>query len=146
VFDFAEGKAAWVANGLPREGETNSVLYAGEAVDSDPPVCALTSTAAEIGDAIEAKGYPFCVVLGRSRTVLGRVSQDALADSDPAATAESLMEAGPSTVRFNKPADELAARLAREELETILVTTPGGCLVGVFRREEAVARLRQPGP
>ena len=143
MFDFVEGKAGWLANGLPREGETQSVLYAGEAVDGDPPVCALNSTATEIRNAIDSKAYPFCVVLGPARTVLGRVGVEALAAADPAATAESLMEPGPSTVRFNTPADELVQRLARDELETTLVTTPAGCLVGVFRRDEVAARLRR---
>jgi hypothetical protein len=51
------------------------------------------------------------------------------------------MEPGPSTVRPNTPARELVDRLAGSELNTAIVTTPGGCLVGVFHRGQAQGRL-----
>jgi hypothetical protein len=47
-------------------------------------------------------------LVNEHRIVLGRVRRSAIDDTDPTATAESVMEPGPSTVRFNTPARELA--------------------------------------
>ena len=46
------------------------------------------------------------------------------------------MEPGPSTVRCDTPAGELAERLAQRDLHTAVVSTPEGELVGVVLRSE----------
>ena len=145
VFDYVDGKADWLANGLPREGENASVLYAGDIVDADPPTCSLETPVAEVLAMLGASRYGFALVVSAGRIVLGRVRRSALeAAGDAGATAEQVMEPGPSTVRFNTPADELVDRLAGRNLKTAVVTTPGGCLVGVFHRDDAQARLGRP--
>ena len=141
VYDFVEGKAGWLAYGLPREGDTATVLYAGEVVDADPPTCALNTPVAEIHGTLTETGYGFALVTTADRIVLGRVRSSALVSADASSTAEDVMDAGPSTVRFNTRADELVRRLAKRDLKTAVVTTPNGCLVGVFHRAEAEARL-----
>jgi predicted transcriptional regulator len=141
VFDYVEGKAGWLAYGLPSEGNNATVLYAGELVDAEPPTCALDTPVPEIRHALAATGYGFALVISAGRIVLGRVRRSALASADDSSTAEKVMEAGPSTVRFNTPAHELVQRLAKRDLKTAVVTTPDGCLVGVFQRGEAEARL-----
>jgi hypothetical protein len=45
------------------------------------------------------------------------------------------MEPGPSTVRPNTRAQELAERLGKQGLKTAIVATPRGCLIGVFHRD-----------
>jgi hypothetical protein len=55
------------------------------------------------------------------------------------------MEPGPSTVRPDMHADELVQRLAERDLETAVVTTPNGCLVGVFHRARATERRADEG-
>jgi hypothetical protein len=137
VFDYVEGKAGWLAYRLPREGITAAVPYAGELVDADPPTCALDTPVADIRHALVATGYGFALVVGAGRVVLGRVRRSALASADASSTAEEVMEPGPSTVRFNPPADELARRLAKRDLRTAVVPSPNGCLVGVFHRADA---------
>ena len=141
VFDYVEGKAGWLAHGLPRDGNTAAVPCAGELVDADPPTCALDTQVADIRHALAATGYGFALAIGAGRIVLGRVRRSALASADASTTAEDVMESGPSTVRFNTPADELAQRLAERGLWTAVVTTPNGCLVGVFHRADAESRL-----
>ena len=141
VFDYVEGKAGWLANGLPRDGDNASVLYAGELVDVDPPTCALDTPVGQIRQALAATGYGFALVISAGRIVLGRVRRSALASADDTSTAEEIMEAGPSTVRFDMPAHELVKRLAKRDLKTAVVTTPHGCLVGVFHRARAETRL-----
>ena len=144
VFDYVGGKADWLANGLPREGTTASVAYAGELVDTDPPTCALTDTVAHVRAALASTRYGFCLVLNERRILLGRVRRSSLDGAGSTATIEGVMEPGPSTVRFNTPARELVERLAARDLRTAIVTTPGGCLVGVFHRAEAERRLGEP--
>ena len=141
LYDYVAGKAEWLAHGLPREGQTRDVSYAGEAVDPDPPTCMLDATVADVRAALAGSPYGFCLVLGARRVLLGRIRRSALDAFPPDAAAEDVMEAGPSTVRFNTPARALARRLAERDLKTAIVTTPTGCLVGVFRRAEIERRL-----
>jgi CBS-domain-containing membrane protein len=51
------------------------------------------------------------------------------------------MEPEPSTVRPNTPARELIERLAKAELETAIITTPGGHLIGIFHATDAERQL-----
>jgi hypothetical protein len=143
VYDYVEGKADWLANGLPREGDNADVPYAGDLVDGNPPRCALDTPAADIRQTLAASRYGFALVLSAGRIVLGRVRQSAFASADASSTAEELMEPGPSTVRFNTHADELIQRLAKRELKTAVVTAPNGCLIGVFHRATAETALAE---
>jgi hypothetical protein len=131
----------WFASGLPREGQTAGVLYAGELIDADPPTCALSDRLATVRAILDRLDYGFCLVVNDRRVVLGRVRRSGLRDADDAASAESVMESAPRTVRANVPAKELLERLVKQELDTAIVTTPGGCLIGVFHRAEAEQRL-----
>jgi predicted transcriptional regulator len=142
VHDYVGGKADWLAHGLPREGRTASVPYAGELVDTDPPTCMLSDTLGEVRARLDASRYGFCLAVNERRIVLGRVRRSAIDDADPTRTAEDVMEPGPSTVRFNTPTHDLVECLAKSGLKTAIVTTPGGCLVGVFHRADAEERLQ----
>ena len=57
-------------------------------------------------------------------------------EGGPDATANDVMEAGPSTIRADTPLDPLRDRLERRELTTAIVTTPEGVLLGVVRRAD----------
>jgi CBS domain-containing protein len=135
VAEYFAGKVDWLANGLPREGETASTPYAGEELDPDPPTCPLETQLGEISEMLSRSGYGYCLVVNEERIVLGRVRRSAIAAAAPTDTAESAMEPGPSTTRPNTPARELAERLAEKGLRTAVVTTPGGRLLGVFHRD-----------
>jgi CBS domain-containing protein len=142
VYDYVAGKADWVANGLPREGKTAGDLYAGDLIDPDPPVCGLADTVAEVQAIIDRADYGFCLAVNDRRIVLGRVRASSLRDANESATAESVMEAGPGTVRANVPAEELLERLVKRDLKSVVVTTPEGRLLGVFHREDAERRIQ----
>jgi CBS-domain-containing membrane protein len=49
---------------------------------------------------------------------------------------EALIEPGPSTIRPHTPVDDLAARLARSQVRTFIVTDPEGKLLGIVRRAD----------
>jgi CBS domain-containing protein len=59
-----------------------------------------------------------------------------LEGADRTATADAVMEAGPSTVRPDVTVDDLRARLDEGGLKTAIVTTPEGKLVGVAHRRQ----------
>jgi CBS-domain-containing membrane protein len=145
VHDYVGGKADWLGHGLPREGENASAPFAADLVDRDPPTCWLTSTVADVRAALEGSRYGFCLVLNEHRIVLGRVRRSGLDGADAGTPAERVMEPGPSTVRPNTRAQELVERLAKRDLKTAIVTTPEGCLVGVFQRADAERRLGGSG-
>jgi Mg/Co/Ni transporter MgtE len=137
VADYGSGKADWLGHGLPREGETANVPNAGELADRDPPTCALDTPLGQVSELLAGSVYGYCLVVTEGRIVLGRVRKSALAGADATAPAESVMEPGPSTVRPNTSASKLDERLAKQDLKTMVVTTPGGCLIGVFHRDRA---------
>ncbi len=144
AYDYVGGKADWLGHGLPREGEAATVPHAGELIDPDPPVCRLSDTVADVRARLDGSRYGFSLVVNGERIVLGRVRRSAIEGADPDATAESVMEAGPSTVRPNTRASDLVERLAKRDLRTTVVTTPEGRLLGVFHGADAEGRLQQP--
>jgi predicted transcriptional regulator len=131
-----DGKADWLAHGLPREGEKANIPYIGDLADPDPPTCRLSDQASVVRARVEGSRYDSCLVLGEQQIVLGRVPRTALASSDDGATAERLMQPGPSTVRANKTLTEVAERLQKGDLDMAIVTTPRGRLLGVVTRAE----------
>jgi CBS-domain-containing membrane protein len=60
-------------------------------------------------------------------------------DAPPGATAEAIMEPGPSTVRADTLAADLARRLTERDLRTAIVSTPEGRLIGVVTRTDLEA-------
>jgi rhodanese-related sulfurtransferase len=137
VYDYVDGKADWLGSGLPAEGNHHDRPYAGDLADSDPPTCTLADSASTVRTRLGDSRYGYCVVVDENRVVLGRVRRSSLASAADDVRAEELMEPGPSTVRFNKPVDELLERLRKNNLATMVVTTPAGRLLGVFHREDA---------
>ena len=53
------------------------------------------------------------------------------------------MEAGPTTVRPSEPLDALIGRMQKRKVESIVVSTAGGVLVGVLRRDDGERRLSE---
>jgi CBS domain-containing protein len=64
-------------------------------------------------------------------------------DGDPEQTVKTMMEAGPTTVRPSEPLDVLIERMQKRKVESIVVTTATGVLVGVLRREDGERRLSE---
>jgi CBS-domain-containing membrane protein len=139
VAEYVGGKADWLAYALPREGERASIAYASDLADGDPPTCELDTPLSAVSQLLATSSYGYCLVVNEDRILLGRVRKSAIAEAEPTASAESVMEPGPSTVRANTPAKGLAERLAEQGLHTAILTTPRGRLLGVFHRDRAGA-------
>jgi len=76
------------------------------------------------------------------RVVLGLVNKEALA-SNPQARVEELMQSGPTTLRPNWSLHETVDYLRQQQLESILVTTSDGELMGMLYLSDAERRLHE---
>lgn len=96
--------------------------------------CGLDDPVGRVRERVQASPYGFALVTASDRTILGRLRRSAL-EREPGATAESVMEPGPSTVRPDTAAKDLRERLGKQGFETAIVTTPEGRLIGVVLRK-----------
>jgi hypothetical protein len=79
-------------------------------------------------------------VVNEQNILLGRLRGDAV-HADPAASIEDEMEAGPSTIRPNRPLDAL---LSSGRAPMFIITTPHGRPLGVLSRRDAERAQRGP--
>jgi rhodanese-related sulfurtransferase len=133
VYDYALSKVDWMAHGLPMEGTAADRLTALSFVRTDITTCRLSERAEAIKRSVDASPYGFGLVLA-DRVVLGRVRGSRLDDAPSDATAELLMERGPSTTRPHTDPADLASQLERSGAHTAILTNPEGELLGVVRR------------
>ena len=104
--------------------------------------CRLDDPVGAVRERIAQSGYGFALVTTPRGILLGRLRRSAL-DCDPELRAEERMEPGPSTVRADTHAAELAQRLANRGLHWAIVTDPEGRLLGVAGRED-LERAQSP--
>jgi len=136
VHDYAAGKVDWLAHALPAEGTHAARPTAGSLARDDAVTCSLHDPARDVLRGIDNSRYGFALVLSvGDRVLLGRVRRSALESADPGTRVESVMEAGPSTIRAHLTVDALRQHLARSDARTLIVTTPGGSLLGVLPRD-----------
>jgi len=140
AYDYALSKVDWMAHGLPMEGSAAARPTALNFAREDVATCKLDDRAEQIKRAIETSPYGFALVLAR-RVVLGRVRRSHLDNAPADASAETLMEPGPSTTRPHTDPDELASQLQRSGANTAILTTPEGELIGVVRRGDLPNRV-----
>ncbi len=76
--------------------------------------------------------------------MLGRLVRAAL-EGDADATVEAVMEPGPVTYRPHVVAGDAARTFAERHVQSVLVTTGDGELIGVFRAEDATSSVRTSG-
>jgi hypothetical protein len=125
------------------EGSRSAEVKVSDVARDDAVTCRLDEQAGEIRDRIEASPYPFALVLGDRRILLGRVAKSHL-ECDAQELVEQRMDPGPSTVRPHKTAQSVAEDLGRRELRWAIVTSPDGELIGVASRGELEAAVRPP--
>jgi predicted transcriptional regulator len=95
-----------------------------------------------VRDRLQESNWKSCIVVNAEGVVLGRLRGAALA-GDAEQTVETVMEAGPTTIRPSEPLAELVKRMHDHRVGTIVVTTPEGVLIGVLRREDGEKRLAE---
>jgi hypothetical protein len=122
------------------EGDEADAPRAGQLARADPAKCRIDERVGAVRSRVDISPYGFAVAVSEGGVVLGRVRAAALAD-DPQARVEEVMEPGPPTVRPSEDLAPLLERMRRQDMPTILVTTPEGVLLGVLRRDDAARRL-----
>jgi Mg/Co/Ni transporter MgtE len=132
------GKADWLAHNLPVERK-HELITAGGLARTDVVTCRLSDPVGDTARRIAQSPYGFALVTSSTDVLLGRLRASAL-DVAPATPVERLMENGPSTVRPDTPADQLAQRLRERDLETAIVTDPEGELIGIARLDDLERR------
>ncbi len=136
VFDYVAGKADWLASGLPIEGKLANFCRAGSVARTDVPTCRLTDRVADALKQVQASDHCVCVVTNDEGVVLGRLGERALL-TNPDGLVEQVMESGPTTTRPDDPLEAITERLRGRGVDSILVTTPDGRLVGILYLEDA---------
>lgn len=135
VYDYVGGKADWVGHGLPVEGENAALRRVGQVVRDDVVTAGLSDRMDGLREPVERSPYGFALVVSGGGTLLGRVRRAAL-EGTPEATAEEVMEPGPTTTRPDTALDSLAERMREHDLKTFVVSDPHGKLLGVVRRDD----------
>jgi CBS-domain-containing membrane protein len=138
VYDYLTGKADWVARGLPREGDKAAEPRAIDFVRRDVITCGLQDHIGAVRERVDSSPFGCAFVVGDDGVLLGRLRKAAL-EGDADATAEIVMETGPSTVRADTEPARLRERLERGNLTTAVVSDPDGRLLGVVRRADLAA-------
>jgi rhodanese-related sulfurtransferase len=136
VHDYAFGKVDWLAHGLPAEGTHADRPTAGRLARRDAVTCSIEEQARDVLARVVASPYGFALVLSPAGVLLGRLRRSILETAGDADGIESIVEPGPSTIRSHLTGDELRERLEDSAVRTLVVTTPGGVLLGVVRRDD----------
>ena len=111
----------------------------------DAVTCGLTDRVGEVHERVKESPYGFALVISEGRCLLGRLRSSSLEECDPSASAQAVMESGPSTVRPDSDLAALVKRLHQRSLAFALVTDPDGRVAGVVRRSDAEAYLARRG-
>jgi len=132
------GKQDWLAAGLPTEGTNAAVTRAGAIARADVPTCAVDERLGDVRQRAAARGWNACVVMNEQRVVFGLLRAAELGGQADLRIKEAMRPA-PSTYRPHVAVRELARLMAEHGVENYPITTSDGRLVGLLRREDAVA-------
>jgi CBS domain-containing protein len=130
VYDYAAGKADWLAAGLANEGADGRPVGVGSALDPDVTTCGLEDPLFDVARRLRATAAEIAIVVGSGGVVVGRLRLGRFSEAshDPAS---AVMEEGPTTVRASEPLEGIFARMLTRNVHQVIVTTPEGKLLGV---------------
>lgn len=142
VFRYSQGKADWLANGLPAEGSAARATGAGDLADMGVPTCKPSERISSIRERVREEGWNVCVVVNDQDIALGLLRSNAFDRANPTWTAEEAMERDPLTYRLNEPIDRVAESLRNHYVDSGLVTTTDSKLFGLIKLEDIEKSLR----
>ncbi len=131
-----DGKADWLAAGLPVEGASVERPSAGDVARRDVPTCRLDEAIVEVRKRVRGAGWDACVVVNDQRVVFGLL-RDAELEKGRDEPVEQIMRPGPSTFRPNVPIGEMANFMVEHDLSNSPITSSDGRLIGLLRKEDA---------
>ena len=83
-------------------------------------------------------------MVNEKRIVLGRLGPREL-DTDPEAVVETVMKSGPITIRPNTTYEAILRRMQKRKMDSLLVTTSDGELLGVLNRQDVEEKTGHRG-
>ena len=132
VYDYAAGKADWIAMGLPTERRDTQPRIE-QVARKEVPTCGVHDRVSQVRAKLP-EGWNVCVVLNADRIVLGLV--DFSDQLDESKSIEDVMRPAPLTFRPGRPVDETCEYLQSKNVPVALVTTSVGHLIGALRQDE----------
>ncbi len=124
----------WRAFELPIEGEQADQPRAGTLARADVPTCAPTDSLDDVRQRLRGSDWNVCVAVVEDRVVQGMV--DLTQNTAKSGDVQQFMQADTRTFRpFAEPQSILDA-MKKSNLETVLVTTSAGQLLGALRRDD----------
>jgi CBS domain-containing protein len=136
VFDYAGGKKDWVSEGMPVEGERADEARSGHVARPDPPTCRPEASIGDLDGREDIAEWGLCVVADEEGIVHGLLSLSDIEGSPGTARVEDVMDLAPPTRRPDTALLKMLDRLTDELLESVLVTTSRGRLLGVLYLED----------
>jgi hypothetical protein len=134
VYHYVNGKADWLAAGLPTARASPPPARVAGAMDISVPTCGPDELVGDVMARIGTGRGALCVVLNDRRVVLGRLRLDRLDHKDNG-RAEDVMDPGPVTVRADADLARTTDRMRDRGVPTLIVSTPDGVLLGVVHAE-----------
>ena len=128
VYDYAAGKADWLADDQPFDGTAQLV---GAFTRRGVATAAQGITAGEALRLLDAQGFGPVLVVNQAGVVMGAAYRDKLAAAGDA-DVETVMRFGVSTVRPSEDAAALARRMGDRGVTRVVVTRPDGTLAGLL--------------
>ena len=134
---YAPGKIAWLAEGLPSEGQRRpeqriAALARTDATPTLPADASIADAASALGDA-----HDVAVVLNEDDVVLGIVRRETLG-LDPSTPVADVLQPGPSTFRPSMTIAELVDYFRTSHETRAIVSTAAGRWLGLIRREDVL--------
>jgi CBS domain-containing protein/rhodanese-related sulfurtransferase len=134
IYRYAAGKADWLANGWPMEGDHANKPTVGNLVRRDVPTCQPGEAVCDVLSGIQSVGWDICVVVNDDGIVLGLLRQAVLESS--ATPVEEVMNCAPKTYRLDASPERALDYMREYDVDHVLVTTSDGRLIGVVMRED----------
>ena len=129
VYDYADGKADWLAADLPFEG---TARLAGLFTRREVATASESTPAREALGRVRERGFGPVVVLNHAGVVMGTARREELESAAPETEAGALLRFGVSTVRPGEQVAELVRRMRQAQVSRVVVTRSDGTLVGLF--------------
>ena len=134
AYDYTGGKADWISEGWETERPVGARREARDVLATDIATCRPNEDAADLPSRVAQAGN--LLVTNEEGILLGRVGPHQLHDLPAGATAEAVMEPGPTTVRPFEPLEPLLERMTKGRVFEVVVTSSEGRVLGVVHRSE----------
>ncbi len=108
----------------------------GDLARRDVPTCRLSESVGEVWHRLQRAGWDVGVVVNNEGIVFGLVRGEAL-NVDPQTKIEQIMEHSLRTYRLDVAPEKAADYMRRHGVDSVLVTTSDGELVGLLKREDS---------